>query len=221
MYTSRVLYYFLRLLFGVGRNQYFAHWSALAELHCMFFFLRRLASKPTFLAPLICRVQVKVTWLYYINTSKIPSELCCENFISSHVKITCSLHTWRDIWYWYVKRYWYFTGVYIINKILHTRLSLVSISLYLSCLSYEKNSFYLIQQVLYVVSFALSICTGGFHKVVSMLWIFFVRQTRQIRQIQRYGNQALWIWILSSRVQLDISRVSAANEWDIELTTRR
>ena len=30
-------------------------------------------------------------------------------------------------------------------------------------------------------------CTGGFHKVVSVLWIFFVRQ---IRQIQRYGNQA-------------------------------
>ena len=27
-------------------------------------------------------------------------------------------------------------------------------------------------------------------KFISVLWIFFVRQTRQIRQIQRYGNQA-------------------------------
>ena len=34
----------------------------------------------------------------------------------------------------------------------------------------------------------MSICTGGFHKDISVLWIFFVRQTRQI---QRYGNQAL------------------------------
>ena len=31
--------------------------------------------------------------LYYINTSEIPSELSRENFISSHVKITCYLHT--------------------------------------------------------------------------------------------------------------------------------
>ena len=30
---------------------------------------------------------------YDINTSEIPSELSCENFISSHVKLTCYLHT--------------------------------------------------------------------------------------------------------------------------------
>ena len=30
---------------------------------------------------------------YYINTSEIPSELSRENFISSHVKRTCYLHT--------------------------------------------------------------------------------------------------------------------------------
>ena len=30
--------------------------------------------------------------IYYINTSEIPSELSRENFISSHVKITCYLH---------------------------------------------------------------------------------------------------------------------------------
>ena len=29
----------------------------------------------------------------YMNTSEIPSELSGENFISSHVKITCYLHT--------------------------------------------------------------------------------------------------------------------------------
>jgi len=58
---------------------------------------------------------------YYINTS--------ENFIPSHVKITCYLHTWRDHRrYGYIinrafesKLIWYFTGVYIINRILHTR----------------------------------------------------------------------------------------------------
>ena len=33
-----------------------------------------------------------VLYVYYINTSEIPSELSRENFISSHVKITCYLH---------------------------------------------------------------------------------------------------------------------------------
>ena len=33
--------------------------------------------------------------IYYINTSEITSELSRENFISSHVKITWYLHTWR------------------------------------------------------------------------------------------------------------------------------
>ena len=43
----------------------------------------------------------KVSWfrvhavymLYYINTNEIPGELSRENMISSHVKITCYLHT--------------------------------------------------------------------------------------------------------------------------------
>ena len=91
-------------------------------------------------------------FLYYINTSEIPSELSCENFISSHVKITCYLHTWRDHCYRYITNCVFFTGVYIINRVLHAR---------------------------------------------------------------------LWIWILSSHVQLNISRVSAANERDIELNRRR
>ena len=33
----------------------------------------------------------KNIYFYYINTSEIPSELSSENFISSHVKITCYL----------------------------------------------------------------------------------------------------------------------------------
>ena len=68
--------------------------------------------------------------MYYINTSEIPSELSRENFIPSHVKITCYLHTRTDHRrYGYIrnrafesKLIWYFTAVYIINKILHTRL---------------------------------------------------------------------------------------------------
>ena len=67
---------------------------------------------------------------YYINTSEIPSELSRENFISSYMKITCYLHMWRDHRrYGYIinrafesKLIRYFTGVYIINRILHTRL---------------------------------------------------------------------------------------------------
>ena len=90
-----------------------------------------------------------ITDIFCINTSEIPSELSRENFTSSHLKIECYLHTWRDHRrYGYIinrafesRLIWYFTGAYIINRILHTR---------------------------------------------------------------------LWIWILSSRVQLDISRISAA-----------
>ena len=103
------------------------------------------------------------TWhflFYYLNTTEIPSELSRENFISSHVKITCYLHTWRDLCHYGCiinrafesKLIWYFTGVYIINRILHT---------------------------------------------------------------------CLWIRILSSHVQLDISLVRCAHSWDIELTTQR
>jgi len=62
--------------------------------------------------------------LYYINTSEIPSELSRENFISSHMKITCYPHMWRDHHrYAYIinrafesKLIWYFSGVYIIKR---------------------------------------------------------------------------------------------------------
>ena len=55
-----------------------------------------------------------LTFFYYINTSELPSELSRENFISS-----------RDHYrYGYIvnrafesKLIWYFTGVYIINRI--------------------------------------------------------------------------------------------------------
>ena len=59
--------------------------------------------------------------LYYINTSEIPSELSCKNFISSRMKISHYLR------YCYIinrafesNLIWYFTGVYIINRILLT-----------------------------------------------------------------------------------------------------
>ena len=73
----------------------------------------------------------KVSFLiYYINNSEIPRELSRESFISAHVKIKCYLHTWRGHRrYGYIinrafesKLIWFFTGVYIINRILHTRL---------------------------------------------------------------------------------------------------
>ena len=51
--------------------------------------------------------------VYYINTNEIPSELSRENFISSHVKITCYFHTWRDQRrYCYIINRTFFTGVY-------------------------------------------------------------------------------------------------------------
>ena len=33
---------------------------------------------------------------YYINTNEITGNFSCENFRSSHVKITCYLHMWKD-----------------------------------------------------------------------------------------------------------------------------
>ena len=46
----------------------------------------------------------------------MPSELSRENFISSHVKITCYLHTWRDHRrYGYIINRTFFTGVYVIT----------------------------------------------------------------------------------------------------------
>ena len=46
------------------------------------------------------------------------------------------------------------------------------------------------------------------------------RRHRYVNIIHRILHAHLWIRILTSRVQLDISRVSAANECDIELNTR-
>ena len=63
-----------------------------------------------------------------INTSEIRSELSRENFISSHVKVICYLHRKGHRRYGYIinrafesKLIWNFTGVYIINRILHVR----------------------------------------------------------------------------------------------------
>ena len=39
-----------------------------------------------------CTMTCDIT-VYYINTNEIPGELSHENMISSHVKITCYLHT--------------------------------------------------------------------------------------------------------------------------------
>ena len=68
--------------------------------------------------------------LYKILYSEILSELSCKDFLSSNMKITCYLHMWRaHCCYGYIincafesKLIWYFTGVYIINRILHTHL---------------------------------------------------------------------------------------------------
>ena len=79
-----------------------------------------------------CKTKTRLNWVrqnwsrnYYIKTSEIPSELSCENFISSHVKITCilDLHTRRDHHrYGHIINRAFFTGVYTINRILHARL---------------------------------------------------------------------------------------------------
>ena len=64
--------------------------------------------------------------LYFIKTNEILGELSRDN-ISSHVKTTCYLHTWKDHrCYGYIinraylsEMVWYFIGVYIINRTLH------------------------------------------------------------------------------------------------------
>ena len=48
-----------------------------------------------FIAVLYCYIKLlcaKVKKEYYIKTNEIPGNILCENFISSHVKITCYLH---------------------------------------------------------------------------------------------------------------------------------
>ena len=46
-----------------------------------------------------------------------------------------------------------------------------------------------------MVSFVLSIFTGGFHKAVSVLWIFFRKtDTTNTTDTTIYGNQALVCW---------------------------
>ena len=42
------------------------------------------------------KMQISNEVLLYKQQWNIPSELSRENFISSHVKITCYLHMWRD-----------------------------------------------------------------------------------------------------------------------------
>ena len=125
-------------------------------------------------------VSLSKTTVYYIITSEIPSELCRENFISSHVKITCYLHTWRDHRrYGYIinrafesKLIWHFTGVYIINRILHTRLwiwILSSLSLVRYRVDHSKIKFISTRgHVISSISF-LSICfLRGYGRVLTI-----------------------------------------------------
>ena len=45
--------------------------------------------------------------IYYIDTNEIPGELSGKNMISSHEKITCDLHMWKDhCCYGYMKNKW-------------------------------------------------------------------------------------------------------------------
>ena len=73
-----------------------------------------------------------IVGFYYINTNEIPGELSCENMTSSHGKITCYFHMWKDhLCYDYIINCTFcskklfkwnglaFTGIYIINRTLH------------------------------------------------------------------------------------------------------
>ena len=48
------------------------------------------------LYPLLLAILKWLKLIIYINTNEIPGELLRKNMISSHVKITCYLHTWKD-----------------------------------------------------------------------------------------------------------------------------
>ena len=67
--------------------------------------------------------------IYYIDTNGIPGKVSCKNMISSHGKITCYLHMWKDHrCYGYMKKKylsemdWYFIGVEILNRTSHGHL---------------------------------------------------------------------------------------------------
>ena len=136
----------------------------------------------------LCQISrtIHAITFYYINTSEIPSYLSRENFISSHI-------LWDHRRYGYIinrafesRLIWYFTGVYILNRILHTRLwiwilsSCVQLNISLiRCAHYEISSWPL-EDKIHIHARACNIL---------------------------YITYSLRIWILSSRVQLDISLV--------------
>ena len=62
------------------------------------------------------------------------------------------------------------------------------------------------------------------HKMVSMIltwWCITLGIQSSDFYIERILHDRRGIWILSSSVQLYISQVSIANEWDVKLNTRR
>ena len=72
----------------------FWFWNQLE--HCVIFSCRKAVllkeiSKASSIAFLLWH-----TTHYYINTNEIPGELSHENMISSHVKITCYFHMWKN-----------------------------------------------------------------------------------------------------------------------------
>ena len=56
------------------------------------YYIPSTSTRSVYLALLVILSAAYNIYVYYINTSEIPSELSRENFISSHVKKTCYLH---------------------------------------------------------------------------------------------------------------------------------
>ena len=111
----------------VTRELWFLYWTALRALlknnkcflnfcntllfHSIFACEYSILSSLLTIRRLIVPQQPWIKPFYYINTNEIPGDLSRENMISSHVKITCYLHLWKD----------HRCYGYIINGAFHTK----------------------------------------------------------------------------------------------------
>ena len=124
----------------------------LFAMYTMKFWLRLKQPVSWLQSELAFTILKKDRYIYYITTGEIPVELYRENFISSHVKITCYLHTLRDH-----RRYGY-----IINCAFESKL----IWYFHSCLHKKQNITYSLMDIIFIFSCSTRYLTRSLRSLV-------------------------------------------------------
>ena len=127
-----------------------------------------------------------------INTNEIPGALSCVNMISSRVKITC-----------------YFTRE---NNMLFSQVKIFPLLWFnspLDLLRYDRNIIGSFSEIFFYLRKFSENVRKVFRNVRKIVKNFVINMFIIINRIL---HARLWIRILSSSVQFNISRVSAANE---------